>query len=171
MRKYIKESPSMQDPWGYKIKYNKFFEYVDLPDPPAEFILELDEIKNLPQISKNKEFSPNYDLCPAQEKLKEWVKKNIPNSTATMYHWMNSNFHIHTDWSRIECWNYIINPGGPNAYTSFYDANHNLLEQHVIEPNRWHWMNVSILHNVSNFSGVRYGITVSGKRGIRNYKE
>ena len=178
MKKYIKEFPNMPEPWGYRIEYDKLFEYINLPDPPREFILSLDEIKQLPQNSwfqRPPDISSEYDSCPCQEKLQKWIKNVIPNSyyngndSKVRYHWMTDKLHIHSDWTRIECWNYTIEPGGPNAYTSFYDSNNNLLEKHIIEPRRWHWLNVGTKHTVSNFSGIRYGISISGKCGTRNY--
>ena len=169
MKKYIKEFPNMPEPWGYRIEYDKLFEYINLPDPPKEFILSLDEIKQLSRPPKGSNISPEYDSYPCQEQLQKWIKDVIPNGYSIQYQCMTDKFHIHLDWTRIECWNYIIEPGGSNAYTSFYDSNNNLLEKHIIEPRRWHWLNVGTKHTVSNFSGIRYGITVSGKCATRNY--
>jgi len=167
-KKYIKINKQMPDPWGYKIEYDKFFEYVDIPHPPKEFILQIEEIKKMP--NKNTNLSSFYGSCVAPKKLQQWVNKFIPNNTEVRYHWMTNDLHVHVDYVRIECWNYILDLGGSNTYTCFYDNNFNVKEKHFIKPKQWHWLSVGNLHKACNLENIRYGITVSGKRGTRNYQ-
>jgi hypothetical protein len=84
---------------------------------------------------------------------------------------------IHVDFNRTIAYNYIIDTGGPDAKTLFYDINDILLpgpgklqlvnenckpiESISIRSNVWHKINVSIPHTVINIKTPRTGITVT----------
>jgi hypothetical protein len=73
--------------------------------------------------------------------------------------------------------NYIIEPGGSEVTTTFYrqpgfpivrepftrilvDSELTILEQKIIEPNRWHILNTNVLHGIENAVTQRQAITI-----------
>jgi hypothetical protein len=67
---------------------------------------------------------------------------------------------IHKDTNRYVAYNYIIDPGGDDVYTCFYDDNHNLISKTKIEVNRWHKLDVRTFHNVEGMTRPRIALTV-----------
>lgn len=71
-----------------------------------------------------------------------------------------SHLPVHKDTNRKFAYNYIIDPGGDNVITRFFDDNMKIVEEYVIEPNRWHKMDVTGFHGVFNMTRTRTAITV-----------
>jgi len=67
---------------------------------------------------------------------------------------------IHKDSNRFAAYNYVIDPGGDDVYTCFYDEDQNLIEKVKIEPFKWHKLNVKTFHNVEGMTRPRIGLTV-----------
>ena len=66
---------------------------------------------------------------------------------------------IHVD-QRDVAYNYIIDPGGDDVYTCFYDEDLNIIEKHKIEPYQWHKLDVTVLHNVVGMTRPRIALTI-----------
>lgn len=66
---------------------------------------------------------------------------------------------IHVD-QRDVAYNYIIDPGGDDVYTCYYDENLNVIEKHKIESGRWHKLDVTVLHNVIGMTRPRVALTI-----------
>jgi hypothetical protein len=85
------------------------------------------------------------------------------NTSLLFYKSKGTSGDLHTDLPAAS-WaiNYIISTGGDNVCTCFYQ-NKSLIEQHIIEPFRWHWINVSIPHTVINLKkdSTRISVTIS----------
>jgi len=76
------------------------------------------------------------------------------------------NNHIHTDPREFGI-SYIIDTGGENVKTNFYNTDKTLLESHIIEPNKWHMLNGKVFHSVDNIKGKRSGISISLIKDVR----
>lgn len=133
-----------------------------IPKLSDELISEIRE-----SIDKNKNwfFKEDYDYYKRYEatvKLREWsaiIFHRIKNRK-TCVQIVNEGIHIHKDIARVTTYNYLIDPGGDDVQTCFYDDYHNLIKSVKLEPFRWHRLNVSINHNVINIERPRIALTV-----------
>jgi hypothetical protein len=135
------------------------FKYIEYPKVPDELIAEI-----------HKSVNNNPDLFPRKSKI-----YTIHNCTQPLYDFAHQYFDqtysvqaqriigghpmvVHFDARRDFTNNYIIDCGGDAVYTNFYSEQQQLIEQHKIEPFRWHQLDVRTLHNVSG--------TVAGRNRI-----
>lgn len=78
---------------------------------------------------------------------------------------INPNFNNYIHWDpRAYAINYVIQPGGDNVTTSFYDQSENLVESTVLPLFQWHMLDVQQLHAVSNIDSERVAITLSFRK-------
>ena len=138
------------------------FKYLDLPCIPRHLYCE---IYNSVMTNNNYFTSPDisyYRIYAANSTLNGFVRKLIPNAKIVSVQIIRTGIPIHTDIGRTEAINYIITTGGDDVYTCFY-AEDNLEQKYKIETERWHWLNVSVPHQVIGLdnNNPRVAITVS----------
>ena len=118
-----------------------------------------------------------YQLYEATDKLREFIGSFLKFPHIVTVHSFSNTIPIHIDFGRTRAYNFIIDTGGPDVRTSFYDVNDftrnnegRLVESNVnykpiesifIRPTVWHILDVSVPHGVTNIETVRFGITVS----------
>ena len=138
------------------------FKYLDLPALPDAVHTEIhNSFLENPNYFKFKE-DKLYKIHKANNKLIEAVKSVIFNPGTISVQLLQDWNPRHVDINRTEAINYLISTGGDDVYTCFYQ-NNMLAEKLVIQPFRWHWINVSIPHNVINLkkNHPRISITIS----------
>lgn len=115
-----------------------------------------------------------FDYLDADSEIIQWVKDSIDVEVAHVGIQVMYNGELitpHIDEMRSHAYNYIIETGG-NATTCFYTAKEefkhlkayprtvftpdrlDLLEQLIIEPNKWHQIETSVIHGVN---GIKHG--------------
>lgn len=139
-------------------------EYLDLPSIPDEWLPSLEEIKQLPP------YSP-----PVLEEMNLYYLRQLTDNRVInllqpyfefditghiFYQYIGKNLGIHTDFGRKTAINYIIELGGNNVITKWYDENNQVIEQHIIEQKRWHKLIVDVKHNAENITSDRYAISI-----------
>lgn len=138
------------------------FEYIDfLPDLPEEIIEEILALIADPINWVNKESNIHYEInkkpeiyqvFQGTENLYKFIHRHLDSSYIAVIQVIKNKFPIHIDIGRSTVFNYAIQTGGDNIYTSFYVKGSNGLEvqeTHKIEPRKWHKLNVKVLHDVS----------------------
>ena len=151
---------------------NNYFEYLDnLPIIPNELISEVHaSILKYPNDFKVS-FKTDYRRHAVTEQLKEFVKLSFNNHVIKIQI-IENKLEIHRDIGRTVAYNYLIDSGGSNVETCFYEdmtvdipvyenKTFRLIEKIKIEEHRWHCLNVSNLHNVINLTSPRIAITVT----------
>jgi hypothetical protein len=138
--------------------------YLDLPEVPDELIVEV--YKSLEGIDRFPYKNNQYKSFGATQPLVEFTQRLFNFEHNTAVHIIKDHLIIHKDFFRTRAYNYIIDPGGDNVQTCFYDDNENLIESHCIEPYRWHEFDASINHNVINLTSPRIAITLFDKSEI-----
>ena len=138
------------------------FKYLDLPRIPQNLYCE---IYNSIVVNPNHFSFPNvpyYKIHIVNDILDDFIRNLIPNAKEISVQILRPDIPIHVDIGRTEAINYIITSGGDNVYTGFY-AEDNLEQKYKIETERWHWINVSISHQVINLdkNNPRVSITVT----------
>ena len=120
--------------------------------------------------------SSPYKLYLLNDLLKNFTSKFLKFNHKIHLHSFNF-VPIHIDVNRTEAYNYIIDTGGPNVKTLFYNLNDFTIlgpgdikkvnencepvEAVSIRPNVWHKINVSVPHTVINIETVRTGLTIT----------
>lgn len=87
----------------------------------------------------------------------KWLDKT--QSTIAVQKLIPGPSRIHADVYRELAYNYIVDCGGDAVATCFYNDDRSPLVEHIIQPHRWHLLNVDVLHNVKNITGTRIAIT------------
>jgi hypothetical protein len=140
---------------------HNLFEYIDeLPKLPIEIE---DEIIRSTIINKNifvYNTYENYKSYAATLELKKFIEPFFKNYIIKVQV-MQNTLHIHQDIGRKIAYNYLINGGGLNVETCFYNNKLKVIQQIKIEERRWHRLNVSVFHNVINLESPRIALTVS----------
>jgi hypothetical protein len=138
-------------------------EYLDLPTIPDEWLLSLDQIKQLPLYSpKELEEHNLYFLRQLNDNriidlLQPYFDFDITEHI--FYQYIGANLGIHTDFGRKTAINYIINTGGDKVVTKWFSGAE-VIFQEIIPEKRWHKIVVSINHCVENVATDRYAITI-----------
>lgn len=132
----------------------------DLPKIPKHLILSIEEVLKLD--NKFTGLSNNYSTHNVQNELKEYLQLMFPEHQFFRYQLLKGNIPIHVDVSRDIAINYIIDTGGSNVSTVWYDDTRTTaIESVVFQPNIWHSIRTDIPHNVNNITEQRFAITIT----------
>jgi hypothetical protein len=104
----------------------------------------------------------NYKIYTATSELKKFIETFFKNHIIRVQV-IEKKLHIHKDIGRKIKFNYLINSGGSNVETCFYNNKIKLTQKIKIDERRWHKLDVSVLHNVINLETPRIAVTVSPK--------
>jgi hypothetical protein len=137
----------------------KYFEYVDLPQIPQELI---EEVYNSISEKNFKHSFNRYRTYHCEKKLKDYISNFFDSQYTIGIQVIEKGIPIHIDFNRSEAFNYIIKTGGNDVSTCFYKdlISKEKIKDIVIEPFRWHTLNVSKPHNVVGLTDDRVAITV-----------
>lgn len=139
---------------------NSYFEYLDsIPKLPEEIVQEVYSCIEGINIFHTPEY-PNYQVFETNDKIKTFIKEYFPNLTPRI-HCIKNFLPVHKDLYRSIAFNYILEQGGKNVKTLFFNDDKHLIDQIIIEKNRWHKIHTKIYHAVSNLKTIRISITVS----------
>jgi hypothetical protein len=166
------------------------FSYLKFPVIPDEFLKNIYLRKNLAyskfyeEINKKEVYGSR--IAHVDNNLKKWIVTNIfPYLNPTneyvdhimihvseyivyndehngwKYHNVSGIVPIHKDWSRSFPVNYVIEAGGNNVITSWYNDDHSLIEEHKIKPNKWHILSGKVFHGVKGIEPGKERILIS----------
>ena len=160
------------------------FAYINFPKLPEEFIpLCLNEIprietsKFLAKINELEDPAVRLTFIPAvvQKWLyEEIIFKRFPHISDNLmnlfthvsqhipdYNRGPESHPIHFDYGRNYAFNYILDPGGDNVATKWYDDAGNVIEEKVVQPFRWHMLAVKPeLHSADRIQPGRRRVTI-----------
>ena len=126
------------------IDYTKNFQYLDLPPIPESFYSDIWNDLHNPTLSDLP--MDKYQISDSNEKLKKCIKEIFADSgyqfDSVNVQRISKDLKWHIDGRRISVCNFLIQSGGDNVKTLFPD------EELVIEPLRWHHLNVQRWHRV-----------------------
>ena len=137
----------------------EFVKYLDIPTPST--YLKLEEAKKLENKFVYQDEEHFYSIHRCEPKLKEELQKIYPNANSFNYQIIGDGLPIHKDIDRTKAFNFIIESGGVNVETVWYDNDYNEMHRERIEPNRWHQIRVDVLHTVKGITNKRYSITIN----------
>lgn len=136
-------------------------QYLNLPKLPENMIKEV--YKSLEGVNIYPYPLDEYQSFAATQPLQEYTKSLFDFSHNTLVQIIKDNLGLHKDFCRKQAYNYILEPGGDNVLTCWYNEEKNLIESHCIDAHRWHKLNVDVFHNVENITKSRIAITINDK--------
>lgn len=147
---------------------------VDIPAVPKELIKSLDQIRTLPQVTLYESDGNTYEVdwyrvYTCDSALTEWVKAHFPEEVDVVEYIVSDRAIVmHTDLGRSLAYNYILDTGGENIFTEFYnDSRDQLIERVEYAVGQWYLLNVSVPHQVNGEqSRPRVLISVTPKSGV-----
>jgi hypothetical protein len=101
--------------------------------------------------------------------INQWCQKNISEHLYWGFMIMQRDLGPHVDVKTKIKLTYVIDPGGNNVTTEFYENDRStLLESIVIQPGRWHIFRSDMVHAVRGIEPgqVRFSLTASVFRDI-----
>ena len=139
---------------------SRYIQYINLPPIPKEIV------QNLPkdigvytkQTEQNYHWSDSYN-----EKLNIWAQQNISQEIYFAFQMMTGDLPAHKDGGTLTKFVYILDTGGSNVVTKFWDDDFNLLDEYVIEPQRWHILKADTYHSVEGIEENRYRWSVTAR--------
>ena len=140
----------------------RYLNWPKLPDELVELILS--------DISKNKNMSlgdlENYKWTTAYKtKVKAWCDANIASNLIWGVQVITGDLAIHYDYPTKVKISYIIETGGDNVLTEFYEDIEKTKPLHSlnIEPFRWHILHVCVPHQVRGVEPGKVRISLTGR--------
>jgi hypothetical protein len=137
-----------------------YIKYVNWPKVPDSIL------NNIPKNDSNYQIKFNYSTFnwseSNNEELDKWCKQIISKDLYYAFSLTKGDLLLHKDVHTILKLNYVINPGGENVVTRFWDDNKkDLLAEYVIEPHRWHIFNSNTFHSVHGIekNQTRFSVT------------
>ena len=141
----------------------RYIQYVNLPQIPEEI---LDRIsRNFDEYRK----SPGTQINPDtywwsdsfNEEINQWGQQNICADMYFAFQAAAGDLRVHKDHQTKIKLSYLLDCGGDNVLTEFFDDQNNKLASYCIEPNRWHIFKADTAHQVINTSPgqIRFSIT------------
>lgn len=179
-----------------------FYKILDLPKIPTH-LLELPSPQRIRSVdmTHGRTYIKNgrpiksvyFTKDQAPDQLKDWVVENVPGITPDMIFLQSflgggTTQLIHSDILRTFALNYIIDTGGDNVITTWFQergkplsrykdpAIHGLgqaddkivnyddcdvLEQVQFKPHQWTLIRTDVLHDLDNLSGVRSAVSIA----------
>lgn len=139
-----------------------YCKFLDKPKVPEHLILSLGQVLKLENIFGGQ--SKDYTIHDCQDELKAYLKTVFPEYTKFRYQTLRNGVPIHVDFGRTHATNYIIDTGGIDVKTIWYESTpiHDKIPifNTVIPAKSWHELKVDSLHTVMGIDTTRYAITV-----------
>jgi len=135
----------------------RYVRYLNLPPIPDSVINTLNRDYTQYEFTDSKIWSKSFN-----DSINEWCKKNICEDMYYAFQIIQKDVPIHKDNVTVTKINYIIDTGGPQVATRFWNEDRTeILQSEILEPNRWHIMKVDVYHDVFNVEpgSTRFSIT------------
>ena len=143
--------------------------YKDYPSIPESLIIEVHQSLLLFNHNRHNGVDYAYSRYTATPKLQEWFRDTMTPilrvRDIVYVQTIVSGIPIHKDPNRNLALNYIIDTGGTDVITSFYDdqpdhPGHNPapVEEYKIIPHVWHELRTDVFHGVSGLTSKRIAV-------------
>lgn len=139
----------------------RFIQYLNLPKIPKEILKSIVIDVGIHKQHHNASLYDTYTWSDfGTQQLNDWGKANIGQDLYFGVQLMTGHVPIHTDIGTKIKINYIVETGGSDVETIFYDHDHSTkLESYKIEPGQWHVFKADSPHEVVNITNLRVSIT------------
>ena len=147
---------------------------VDIPSIPPELILTIEQAQMLDPVILYKEDGSVYQVdwyrvYTCDQALTDWVIENFPVEVDLVEYVVSDRAIVmHTDLGRDQAYNYLLDAGGTNIITEFYNSDQTQMIDNIeYQTNKWYVLNVGLPHKVSGpQTAPRFLISVTPKSGV-----
>ena len=147
----------------------RYIQYFNLPQIPKDLI---DSV--VPQTlidsfnSGNRKYERQVNTYvwsdESNEKINSWGQENICSDMYYAFQLMTGSLPIHKDNGTKIKLNYLIDTGGDNVVTTFYDDDQTTeLASYNIPVNKWHLFKADTYHSVSNITPGQIRFSITGR--------
>jgi hypothetical protein len=139
---------------------SRYIQYVNLPTVPEEVLKDLPTDINV----YKKQTLQNYHWTDSfNDKLNVWAQENICGEIYYAFQMMTGDIPCHKDIDTKTKFVYILDTGGSNVLTRFWDDDFNLLDEYVIEPFRWHILKADTYHSVEGIEADKFRWSITAR--------
>ena len=131
--------------------------------PPSLYLTNVEDIKQLvctwhTPIDENE---TSYSTYEAPKELHAWIQQFFDFDVIVNYQIIHGQIPVHIDYGRTIYWNYIIDTGGTNIVTRFWNLEETeIIQEFECKLHEWYELDVSQKHDVSYVEGYRIGLSV-----------
>ena len=140
----------------------QYIRYLNLPAIPNEIIASVN--KNFDEYEKvtHKETYTWSDSF--NKEINDWCRANICDTMYWGFQIITGDMFLHKDRGTLTKMNYIIDTGGDQAVTEFYDEDQTtLLDSVIIQPFKWHVFKADTYHCVKNVDEGKVRFSITGR--------
>lgn len=140
---------------------NRYIQYLDLAPIPDHVVASLDFDVDRHCRHDNAQRHGPYIWSDYQTSvLNEWCKQNISRDLYYGIQLMTADVPRHIDIGTKVKINYLIDCGGHQVITNFYDHDKiTLLDSYQIDQGRWHIFKADTCHEIINIQSTRISVT------------
>jgi hypothetical protein len=153
------------------------FRYLNLPPIPKHIVDDLnhdyDRFEPIPGTTSRSYYRYIRSMSFTEE-LRDWCNENVCQLELWGVQLIKYNIPIHKDFNGIkQRLTYVIETGGDNVETIFYDDNKEITQVSVIEPFRWHLLDAGVYHSVKGVSpgNIRFAVSAPILHDIETTKK
>jgi hypothetical protein len=147
---------------------------LNIPPVPENLILSLEDIRKLKEVDIYTVDGTiihidSYKVYKANDDLFEWVTQNFKYEVEWVEYLVASKtLKIHSDNGRTASFNYLVQLGGDNVTTEFYESDRTtVIASNVYQLHEWWFLNVGLPHRViGRYTEPRIIISVTPKFGV-----
>jgi len=104
-----------------------------------------------------------YNWMPANDVVQDWCKFNISPDLYWGIQVIDANLPMHKDHGTEIKFNYIIDQGGSNPITNYFDDEGKLIDSYTLMPHTWYILNVAVNHSVLNIEPGKKRISITSR--------
>ena len=140
----------------------QYIRYLNLPVIPNNII---DSINRNYDEYKKVTHKETYTWSDSFNKeINEWCQNNICNSMYWGFQFITGDMFLHKDVGTLIKLNCLVDTGGNNVSTEFYeDDQTTLLDSVIIEPHKWHILKADTYHCVKNVEVGQTRFSITGR--------
>jgi hypothetical protein len=123
-------------------------EYINLPNIPEELVDPIETIIDSTRTNSVVE-QDFFQGRPINNKLQDWLEKNLSFNFVAQYQIIYSGIPIHKDMgNRKLAYNYLLVLGGNNVKTVIFDDSKKILQSETLPLRTWHSIKTDMFHGV-----------------------
>lgn len=140
----------------------RYFRYLNLPPIPENLLDQLPRDFDSYQRKDPGKWGDGYKWTDSHNQdINAWCQANICDSMYWGFQIIKSDLAPHIDNGTKYKLVYLIDTGGPDILTEWFDQELNQVDSVILEAKRWHMLKVDSLHSVRGLlpGAVRHSVT------------
>lgn len=125
-----------------------FVKYLNLPPVPEDILARINrDFSMYDKKGTDRQHPDIFWSDDYNEEVNEWCRENISSDLYFAFSILGKDVGIHIDNITTVKLNLVVDPGGSNQLTRFFDTEGNLLKAYSVPVNRWHILDVIYPHD------------------------